>query len=68
MTAIQYRPRPFFLYLAYNAVHSPLRARKNTSTGESKSNYGERSVYAATIMGMDDGVGRAMGARTKRSA
>ena len=50
--------QPFFLYLAYNAPHTPLEAtekylRRFTAIKDEK-----RRTYAAMISALDDGVGR----------
>jgi arylsulfatase A-like enzyme len=54
---------PFFLYLAYYTVHSPLQAKpekeKAFSTRE-KTEAHNNSAYAAMISSMDDGIGRIM--------
>ena len=54
------KARPFFLYLAYNAPHSPLQA-----TGKYLSRFPDiqnpkRQTYAAMISAVDDGVGRVL--------
>jgi arylsulfatase A-like enzyme len=54
----RHRDRPFFLYLAFNAPHTPLQAppryldRFRSITDE------KRRTYAAMISALDDGVGR----------
>ena len=56
------RARPFFLYLAYNAVHTPLQATdKYLARFPSIADQRRRS-YAAMLSAMDDGVGRTMAA------
>ncbi|MBW8812722.1 MAG: sulfatase-like hydrolase/transferase [Caulobacterales bacterium] len=51
------RTRPFFLYLAYNAPHTPLQAtRKYLDRYPDVSDRGKR-VYAAMVSALDDGVG-----------
>ena len=52
------RRNPFFLYLAYNAVHSPNQAPQKYLDRTEHIEYGARSVYAAMAVAMDDGVGR----------
>jgi len=52
------RERPFFLYLAYNAPHSPDQAPQHYLDRVWNIEYGQRSVYAAMVTAMDDGVGR----------
>lgn len=52
--------RPFFLYLPYNAVHSPMQApvaevRKHQSLHDE-----QRRVFAAMLASMDAGVGRVL--------
>lgn len=48
---------PFFMYLAYNAPHAPLQAPKRY-LDRTKHIYNEkRSVYAAMVLAVDDGVG-----------
>lgn len=54
------RNDPFFLYLAYNAPHTPLQApesylEKFASIGDRK-----RRAYAAMVSAMDDGIGQVM--------
>lgn len=53
--------RPFFLYLAYNAPHTPMQA-----TDEYLDRFpeleGRRKVYAAMVSAVDDGVGRVLDA------
>jgi len=54
------RNRPFFMYLAYNAPHTPLQALKSDYDALSHiTNHRER-VYAAMIVALDRGVGRIM--------
>jgi arylsulfatase A-like enzyme len=53
----RHKSQPFFLYLAYNAVHTPLQApekylRRFESIADSR-----RRTYAAMTSAMDDGVG-----------
>jgi len=52
------KDNPFFLYLAYNAPHTPLQASqayldRNTHIKDKK-----RQTYAAMVTAVDDGVGR----------
>lgn len=54
------RANPFFLYLAYNAVHAPNQAPRKYLERTQHIEYGARSVYAAQTVAMDDGVGRVM--------
>jgi arylsulfatase B len=51
------RGRPFFLYLAYTAPHTPLQAtRKYLDRYPDVADRGKR-VYAAMVSALDDGVG-----------
>ncbi|MDF7822530.1 sulfatase-like hydrolase/transferase [Pontiellaceae bacterium B12227] len=49
--------RPFCLYLAYNAPHSPLEAPKETIEKYKHINNWNRRVYAAMVDEMDRGIG-----------
>jgi arylsulfatase A-like enzyme len=60
----QNRDRPFFLYLPYFAVHTPLQAKKELIAkymrrGQSVTPQ-SRAVYAAMLESLDEGVGRLM--------
>jgi arylsulfatase A-like enzyme len=56
----RHRDRPFFLYLAYNAPHTPLQVtpkylgRFNGIADE------KRRTYAAMVSALDDGIGRVL--------
>jgi arylsulfatase B len=51
------KDRPFFLYLAYNAPHTPLQAtKKYLDRYPDVADRGKR-VYAAMVSALDDGVG-----------
>lgn len=53
----RHRDRPFFLYLAYNAPHTPLQATaKYLERYRHVEDKGTR-VYAAMVSALDDGVG-----------
>lgn len=52
------RRAPFFLYLAYNAVHAPNQAPARYLERTRHIENGPRSVYAAQAIAMDDGIGR----------
>lgn len=54
------RANPFFLYLAYNAVHAPNQAPQHYLDRTRHIEYGARSVYAAQTVAMDDGIGRVL--------
>ena len=49
---------PFFLYLAYNAPHSPLQATDKYLNRFSHVADPKRRTYAAMVSAVDDGVGR----------
>jgi arylsulfatase A-like enzyme len=54
------RNRPFFMYLAYNAPHTPLQALKSDYAALPKIKDHRLRVYAAMIRALDRGVGRVM--------
>jgi arylsulfatase A-like enzyme len=49
--------KPFFLYLAFNAVHSPLQAIEKYEKRFAGINDPKRRTYAAMLSAMDDAVG-----------
>ena len=49
--------KPFFLYLAYNAPHSPLQATEKYLNRFENIKNPKRRTYAAMISAIDDGVG-----------
>jgi len=49
--------RPFFLYLAYNAVHSPLQGAESYMNKFSSIEDVHRRIFAAMLANMDDSVG-----------
>ena len=51
---------PFFLYLAYNAPHTPMQATPRY-LARFPNLSGTRKVYAAMLSAVDDGVGRVLG-------
>jgi arylsulfatase A-like enzyme len=56
------RHRPFFLYLAYNAPHTPLQAeRADYNALDHIENHTERT-YAAMLRGLDRGIGQVLAA------
>lgn len=56
------RNRPFFLYLAYNAPHTPLQAeRKDYEALAHITDHTERT-YAAMLRGLDRGIGQVLDA------
>ena len=54
------RNRPFFIYLAYNAPHTPLQALKSDYDALSHIKDHRRRVYAAMVQAVDRGVGQVM--------
>ena len=57
----RHRERPFFLYLAYNAVHGPLQAIRKYLNRFGHIADQRRRTYAAMLSAMDDGVGAVLG-------
>lgn len=49
--------KPFFLYLAYNAPHTPLQATEKYLARNTHIKDKKRRTYAAMISAVDDGVG-----------
>ncbi len=49
---------PFFIYLAYNAPHAPLQAPSKYLERTTHISNKFRSVYAAMVLAVDDGIGR----------
>ncbi len=54
------KDRPFFLYLAYNAVHGPLQAPPKYLDRFKEIGDQNRRTYAAMLSAMDDGVGQVL--------
>ena len=53
--------KPFFLYLAYNAVHHPWQVpEKYLERTKLLSDVEDRRFFAAMILAMDDGIGRVL--------
>lgn len=57
----RHRARPFFLYLAFNAVHAPLQA-----TGKYRARFPgvqdeKRQTFSAMLSAMDDAIGAVLG-------
>lgn len=57
----RHRERPFFLYLAYNAVHSPMQAQRTHLAEFAHIDDIHRRVFAGMLRGMDNSVGAVMG-------
>ncbi|TXG38618.1 sulfatase-like hydrolase/transferase [Seonamhaeicola maritimus] len=54
----QEKDNPFFIYLAYNAPHAPDHATEKYLERTKHIEYGGRSVFAAMVNAVDDGIGR----------
>jgi arylsulfatase A-like enzyme len=54
------RNRPFFMYLAYNAPHTPLQALKSDYDALPQIKDHRERVYAAMIRSLDRGVGKVL--------
>jgi len=54
------KARPFFLYLPFNAVHSPLEAAEKHLKRVEGIKDAKRRTYAAMTVAMDDAVGRVL--------
>lgn len=52
------KDNPFFLYLAYNAPHSPINATAEYLAKTEHIEDGPRAAYAGLVVGLDSGVGR----------
>ena len=55
----RHRREPFFLYLAYNAVHAPVQAPESY-LARVKSDDPKRRTYLAMLTCMDDGIGQVL--------
>jgi len=58
----RHRDRPFFLYLAYNAPHTPLQAPEKYLGRFASIDDPRRRSYAAMVSAVDDGVGLVLAA------
>jgi len=52
------KDKPFFLYLAYNAPHTPMQATKEYLDRVKHIEKPKRQKYAAMMLAVDDGIGR----------
>ena len=57
----QQAARPFFLYLAFNAAHTPLQAPPKYLDRFADIKDEQRRTYAAMVSAMDDGIGKVLG-------
>ena len=53
----KHKDRPFFMYLAYNAPHTPLQATEKYLSRYDHIQEKKRKTYAAMVSAVDDGVG-----------
>ena len=58
----RHKAEPFFLYLAYNAVHTPLQAPEKYLARLPNIADPRRRTYAAMNIAMDDGIGQVLAA------
>jgi arylsulfatase A-like enzyme len=58
----RHRDRSFFLYLAFNAVHTPMQASAKYLDRFAHITDPRRRTYAAMLSAMDDGIGRTVAA------
>ena len=54
--------KPFFLYVGFNAVHSPWQGRKTDQARFAHLPNEVLQLYASMVVALDDGVGRILGA------
>lgn len=54
------KDHPFFIYLAYNAPHTPLQATEKYLGRFNHMKDGRRKTYAAMVSAVDDGVGQVL--------
>src|SRR6185437_12011026 len=57
-----HRDKPFFLYLAFNAVHTPMHADEARRARFHSISNPRRRSYAAMLTAMDDAVGKVLDA------
>ncbi|KAH9507440.1 hypothetical protein Btru_058083 [Bulinus truncatus] len=62
LITMQSRKIPFFLHLAYQAVHTPLQVPAKYTRQYSKLMRPKRRIYAAMTTAMDEGVGQVVNA------
>ncbi|ACU03007.1 sulfatase [Pedobacter heparinus] len=54
------KDKPFFMYLSYNAVHTPMNAKKDLMERYASIADTGRRAYAAMMTSLDDGIGKVM--------
>jgi arylsulfatase A-like enzyme len=52
---------PFFLYLAYNAVHTPMQGPERYKDSFKNITEQKRRIYAGMLTAMDEGIGKLLG-------
>lgn len=57
---VEHKANPFFMYLSYNAVHTPMNAKKDLMERYAHITDPGRRAYAAMMTSLDDGIGRVM--------
>ncbi len=58
----RHKDQPFFLYLAFNAVHTPMHATDERLKRFASISDEKRRTYAAMLAAMDEGVGKVLDA------
>jgi len=61
----QKNDRPFFLHLAFNAVHAPLHALDDDKAAFDEAANADRKTYAGMMRAMDRNIGRVLDALTQ---
>lgn len=61
------KENPFFIYLAYNAPHSPNHATEQYLQQMAHIEYGDRAVYGAMIAAVDAGIGQIVATLEKQN-
>ena len=56
----RHHDKPFFLWLAYNAPHTPLEVAKRYQNSFEHITKPERHAYAGMLAAMDDGIGKVL--------
>jgi arylsulfatase A-like enzyme len=56
----RHKAHPFFLYLAFNAVHTPMHATDDRLTRFASIQDSQRRTYAAMLTAMDEAIGRVL--------
>jgi arylsulfatase A-like enzyme len=59
------KSNPFFLYLAFNAVHTPMQAIGKYQNRFANISEGNRRTHAGMISAMDDGIGNVLAALSR---